>query len=72
MALIPRVDLAAASRVTDVPHFLALLRNLRSPGASSRWQRPRCKVLMGSLDVRTMSGTGLEVVNIKDRRALEV
>ena len=63
MALIQRVDLATASRVTDVPHFEI---------CEVQVHRPRCKVLMGSLNIGTMTGTALEVVNIMDRRTLEV
>ena len=60
---------ATASGVTDAPSTLAVARRQRRPSGSSGRQRSRCEVRLGSLNMGTMSGKGVEVV---ERRQLEV
>ena len=63
---------ATASGITDAPSTLAAGRRERRPRGSSDRQRSRCEVRLGSLNVGTMSGKGVEVVAMMERRRLEV
>ena len=63
---------ATASGVTDAPSALAAARRQRRPRGSSGRQRSRCEVRLGSLNVGTMSGKGVEVVEMMERSRLEV
>ena len=54
-------DRATASEVTDAPSTLDAGR-----------QQSRCEVRLGSLNVGTMSGKAVEVVEMMERRRLEV
>ena len=72
MAQIQEVDIVTMSRVADTPRLLAVVRNQQSLGGSFRWQRPKCKVWEGSLNVGMIGGKSLEVTNMMDRRKLEV
>ena len=65
-------DRDTASGVTDAPHLPAAARNERGPGRASTRQRPLCEVRMGSLNVGTMEGKALEVVEMMKRRKMEV
>ena len=65
-------DRDTASGVTDAPHLPAAARNVRGPGRASTRQRPLCEVRMGSLNVGTMEGKALEVVEMMKRRKMEV
>ena len=65
-------DRDRASGVTDAPHLPAAARNVRGPGSASTRQRPLCEVRMGSLNVGTMEGKALEVVEMMKRRKMEV
>ena len=65
-------DRDTASGVTDAPHLPAAARNERGPGRASTRQRPFCEVRMGSLNVGTMEGKALEVVEMMKRRKMEV
>ncbi len=57
---------------TDAPHLPAAARNEGGPGRASTRQRPLCEVRMGSLNVGTMEGKVLEVVEMMKRRKMEV
>ena len=72
MASILDRDRDAASGVTDAPHLPAAARNVRGPGRPSTRQRPLCEVRMGSLNVGTMEGKALVVVEMTKRRNVEV
>ena len=63
---------ATASGVTDAPSTLAAARRQRRPRGSSGRQLSRREVRLGSLNVGTMSGKGVEVVEMMERRRLEV
>ena len=65
-------DRATASGVSVAPSTLAAARRERRPRGSSGRQRSRCEVRLGSLNVGTMSGKGVEVVEMMERRRLEV
>ena len=62
----------SAPGVTDAPHLPAAARNVCGPGRASTRQRPLCEVRMGSLNVGTMEGKALEVVDMMKRRKTEV
>ena len=63
---------ATASGVTDAPSTLAAARRQRRPRGSSGRQRSRREVRLGSLNVGTTSGKEVEVVEMMERRRLEV
>ena len=63
---------ATAFGITDAPCSQAAARNEQSPGGSSFRPRSRCEVQIGSLNVGTMEGKALEVVEMMQRRRLEV
>ena len=63
---------ATASGVTDAPSTLAVVRRQQRPRGSSGQQQSRCEVQLGSLNVGTMNGKGVEVVEMMERRSLEV
>ena len=65
-------DRATAFGVTDAPYSQAAARNEQSPGGSSFRPRSRCEVRIGSLNVGTMEGKALEVVEMMHRRRMEV
>ena len=65
-------DTATSSGVTDAPLSFAAARRQRSPSGSSSRQQSRCEVRLGSLNVGTMSGKGVKVVEIMERMRLEV
>ena len=65
-------DTATPSGVTDTPLSLAAARRQRRPRGSSSRQRSRCEVRLGSLNVGTISGKGVEVVEMMERRRFEV
>ena len=65
-------DRATAFGVTDAPCSQAAARNEQSPGGSSFRPRSRYEVRIGSLNVGTMEGKALEVVETMQRRRLEV
>ena len=60
------------SGVTNVPSTLGATRRQQRPRGSSGRQRSRCEVRLGSLNVGTMSGKGVEVVEMMERRRPEV
>ena len=72
MAATLDLDRDTASGVTEAPHFQAAARNVRGPGRASTRQRPLCEVRMGSLNVGTMEGKALEVLEMMKRRKMEV
>ena len=72
MAATLDLDRDTASGVTDAPHLPAAARNVRGPGRASTRQRPLCEVRMGSLNVGTMVGKALEVMEMTKRRKMEV
>ena len=63
---------ATASGVTDASSTLDAARRQRRPRGSSGRQRSRCEVRLGSLNVGMMSGKEVEVVEMMERRRLEV
>ena len=63
---------STASGVNDAPHLPAAARNVRGPGRAPTRQRPLCEVRMGSLNVWTMEGKALEVVEMMKSRKMEV
>ena len=65
-------DTATVSGVTNAPLSLAAARRQRSLRGSSRRQRSKYEVRLGSLNVGTMSGKGVEMVEMMDGRRLEV
>ena len=65
-------DTATALGVTDAALSFAAARRQRSPRGSSSRQRSRCEVRLGCLNVGTMSGKGVEVVEMMEIRRLEV
>ena len=65
-------DRDTASGVTDAPHIAAAARNGRGPERASSRQRPLYEVRVGSLNVGTMEGKALEVVEMMKRRKMEV
>ena len=65
-------DRATAFGVTGAPCSQAAARSEQSPEGSSFRPRSRCEVLIGSLNVGTMEGKALEVVEMMQRRRLEV
>ena len=72
MAATLDIERDTASGVTDAPHLPAAARNVRGPGRASTRQRPLCEVRMRSLNVGTMEGKALEVVEMMKRRKMEV
>ena len=68
MAAILDRDRDTASGVTDAPHLPAAARNVRGPPR----QRLLCEVRMGSLNVGTMEGKALEIVEIMNRRKMKM
>ena len=65
-------DTDTASGAADAPHLRAAARNVHGTGRASSRQRPLCEVQMGNLNVRTMEGKALEVVEMMKRRKMEV
>ena len=65
-------DRATPFGVTVAPYSQAAARNEQSPGGSSFRPRSRCEVRIGSLNVGTMEGKALEVLEMMQRRGLEV
>ena len=65
-------DRDTASGVTDAPHLPTAARNVRGPRRAYTRQRPLCEVRMGSLNVRTIEGKALEVVEMMKRRKMVV
>ena len=65
-------DRATAFGATDTPCSQAAARNEQSPGGSSFRPRSRCKVRIRSLNVGTMVRKALEVVEMMQRRRLDV
>ena len=61
-----------ASGVTDAPLSFADAKRQRRPRGSSSRQRSRCEFRTGSLNVGTLSWKGVEVVDMMERRRLEV
>ena len=72
MAATMDIERDTASGVSDAPHLPAAARYLRAPGRASTRQRPLCEVRMGSLNVGTMEGKALEVVEMINRLKMEV
>ena len=72
MAAILDRDRDTASGVTYASHLPAETTDVRGPGRASTRQRPLCEVRMGSLNVGTMEGKALEVVEMMKRRQMEV
>ena len=72
MAATLDIERDTASGLTDAPHLPAAARNVRGPGRASTRQRPLCEVRMGSLNVGTMEGKALEVVEMMKIRKMEV
>ena len=60
-------DRDTASGVTDAPHLPPATRNVRGHGRASTRQRVLCEVRMGSLNVGTMEGKALEVLEMMKR-----
>ena len=65
-------DMDTVSGVTDAPHIPEAARNVRGPGKASTRQQPLCEVRVGSLNVATMEGKALEVVEMTKRRKMHV
>ena len=65
-------DLVTASGETDAPCSQAAVKNIQRPGGSTYRQRPRSEVRFGSLNVGSLGGKKLEVVEMMGRRGLEV
>ena len=69
---INNADLATASRVSDTPLGQATVRINQNPGSANRKYRPRCEIRLGSLNVGSLGGKSLEVVEMMRRRKLEI
>ena len=63
---------ATASGVTDAPFTLATARRQGIPRGTSGRQRSRGEIRLGRRNVGTMRGKGVEVVEMMERRQLEV